>query len=86
MSENQNEEAAGALGGVVGTGAGVGGVVATVSAVGTVPGLSAAGITSGLAAMGFGSMMTGIIIATGGVAMLGIGCAVGARHLYRRYR
>lgn len=58
------------VGGVTGAGAGITGSIAAISASGQVAGLSAAGITTGLSAIGGGSMIGGVIICTGGTAIL----------------
>lgn len=65
-----------ATGASVGAAAGMGGTVAAVSSLG-VTGLSGPGIVSGLAALGGGSMLGGLVVATGGTALLvgGLGYA-----------
>jgi hypothetical protein len=64
-------------GGIVGAGAGIGTSVVAISATGTVTGLNAAGIASGLAAIGGGSMIGGVIVTTGGTAIVVLACAYG---------
>jgi len=67
-----------AAGGVIGAA----GSVAAVSAAGSVSGLSAAGIASGLTAIG-GSMIGGVVVCTGGVAILVIAGGYGGYRLIR---
>ncbi len=69
--DNENKRAAvgAAVGGVVGAGTGIAGTITTISAAGTSAGLSGAGITSGLAAIGGGTMLGGLVVAPGGVAV-----------------
>lgn len=65
------------VGGIVGATSGTGGSLLAISAAGSVPGLGAAGITSGLAAIG-GSMVGGLIVCTGGTAVVTVGaCYLG---------
>jgi len=65
-----------AAGAGVGAAAGMGATVAAISGLG-VSGLSGPGIVSGLAALGDGSMLGGLVVATGGTALLvgGLGYA-----------
>ncbi|HRH97112.1 MAG TPA: hypothetical protein PLB55_14320 [Prosthecobacter sp.] len=82
---NENDDSKNTVGMAVGAGvgasAGIAGTIAAVSATGTTAGLSGAGITSGLAAIGGGTMLGGLIVATGGVALLAVGCAyIGAKY------
>jgi hypothetical protein len=70
--------AGGVAGGVAG--------VATVSAAGTVAGLSAAGITSGLAAIGAaagGGMVAGVSIVAAGPALAAVGIGYGTYRVWR---
>ena len=71
-------------GGAVGAGVGMAGSIATISAAGTTAGLSGAGIASGLAAIGGGSMLGGIVVASGGVALFAIGGVFLARKLMNK--
>lgn len=77
-AKNDAKEIAGASGGaVVGTGVGLAGSAAVVSASGTVAGLSGAGITSGLAAIG-GTIVGGVAVITcGTVVLAGLGAFAG---------
>jgi hypothetical protein len=70
------------VGGVAGAGVSVSGSVLAISTAGSVPGLSAAGIATGVAAIG-GSMIGGIIVCTGGTAILVGAGAYGGYKLVR---
>lgn len=60
------------------------GAIASISAAGTTTGLSGAGIASGLAAIGGGTMVGGLVVASGGVALLAIGGVFLGRKLMSR--
>ncbi len=79
MSENSESDdskkrsaVGAAVGGFVGASTGIAGTITSISAAGTSAGLSGAGITSGLAAIGGGTMLGGLVVATGGVAVLAV--------------
>jgi hypothetical protein len=71
-------------GGAVGAGAGMAGAIASISFAGSATGLSCAGISSGLAAIGGGTMLGGLVVATGGVALLAIGGVIVGRMLFTK--
>jgi hypothetical protein len=82
-NESTKQLAGAVAGGAVGTGVGITGAIASISAAGTT-GLSGAGITTGLAAIGGGTMVGGLVVASGGVALLAIGGVFLGRKLMTR--
>jgi hypothetical protein len=74
METNDKDELIGAAAGAgLGAATGMGSSVAAVSAAGSVAGLSGPGIAAGLSAIGGGSMVGGLVVATGGTALLAVG-------------
>jgi hypothetical protein len=85
QSEDRKKLAGELVGGALGAGAGMTGAVASISAAGATTGLSGAGIASGLAAIGGGTMLGGLVVATGGVALLAVsGVFLGRKLISKR--